>query len=157
MRVPWTARLGTLVSITSMIGEEYTIESFTGDGVNPFRLAVCAVPLILALIARNVIYVKNDRVNNLFVNLSMLNAEIMFVALFGTANYFARLANYFLIFQTISLPWLLSHFDSNSRKVMNLGAVAGYSAYFYYANVINQHFDSLYYSISLIDYLKAVF
>ena len=148
--------LGTLISITTMLGEEYTVESFVGDGVNPFRLAVCAVPLMLALMSKRVIYSKNDKINNLFVNLSMLNAEIMFIALFGTANYFARLANYFLIFQTIALPWLVTHFDWNSQKVLKIGATLGYSVYFYYANVINQHFDSLYSSISFMKYLQSI-
>ena len=42
----------------------------------------------------------------------------MFIALFGTANYFARLANYFLIFQTLALPWMLSYFDYKSKKTL---------------------------------------
>lgn len=148
--------MGTVISITSMLGEEYDIAEFSGEGVNPLRLAVVAVPVVLSFMTRKVIAKKNDRTMNLMVNLVTLNAAIMFVALFGTANYFARLANYFLIFQCITIPWLCSNFDRATRKWLIPAAVVCYIAYFYYANVINQHFDSAYSAISLIDYLKEL-
>lgn len=108
--------LGTILSITTMLGEEYSISSFTGAGVNPFRLAVVWAPTLLSILAYKQLRQNTDENANLIINLSMLNAEIMFVALFGTANYFARLANYFLIFQTIALPYLFRYFNTNSKK-----------------------------------------
>ena len=36
-------------------------------------------------------------------------AGFMFVGLFGTANYFGRLANYFSIFPAIALPMILKN------------------------------------------------
>ncbi|MBE6971980.1 MAG: EpsG family protein [Ruminococcaceae bacterium] len=148
--------MGTIISITTMLGEEYDAASFGGEGVNPFRLAVVAVPAVLAFMTRRVIWKKNDRVMNLMVNLVMLNAAIMFVALFGTANYFARLANYFLIFQCITIPWLFSNFDRETRKWLIPAAVVCYVAYFYYANVINQHFDSGFSSVTLMEWLRSL-
>lgn len=152
--------IGSIVDITSMFGEGYDIESFSGEGVNPFRLAVCAVPLMLSYMARRRIeYMdeKRERGFFLFTNLSMLNAEIMFVALFGTANYFGRLANYFLIFQTLSIPWLFQFFDKRSRSLLICAAVVCYCLYFIYANGINQNFDFEYSSISLVEYLLSLF
>ena len=40
--------IGTVVSITTLLGEEYTVSSFTGEGVNIFRVLVCNVPLVLS-------------------------------------------------------------------------------------------------------------
>lgn len=148
--------LGTVVNITTMLGEEFDISSFSGEGVNPFRLAVVAVPVVLSFITRKPIKEKNDAQNNLFLNLSMLNAEIMFVAMFGTANYFGRLANYFLIFQTLALPWLFTHFEPKSKRFLTVAAIVCYVAYFYYANVINQHFDSIYSAVPLREYLQNI-
>lgn len=148
--------MGTVISITSMLGEEYDAESFGGEGVNPFRLAVVAVPVVLSFMTRKVIAQKNDRTMNVMVNLVMLNAAIMFVALFGTANYFARLANYFIIFQCITIPWLFSNFDRATRRWLIPAAVVCYMAYFYYANVINQHFDSQFSSVTLMDWLQSL-
>lgn len=152
--------IGTIVDITSMLGEEYDATSFTGEGVNPFRLAVCAVPLLISFIAHRRIAQMNEKQEKaffLFTNMSMLNAEIMFVALFGTANYFARLANYFLIFQTLSIPWLFQFFEKRSRQLLTITAVLCYCLYFIYANSIDQHFNDGFESISLIDYVLSLF
>ena len=151
--------VGTIVDVTTMLGEEFDESSFSGEGVNPFRLAVCAVPLLLSFVARkNIAQMdeQKERLFFLFTNLSILNAEIMFVALFGTANYFARLANYFLIFQALAIPWLLQFFEEKSRKLVTVTAVICYCLYFVYANAINQYFDVLYKGISLLDYLASL-
>lgn len=152
--------LGTIVDITGMLGEEYSVESFSGDGVNPFRLAVCAVPLIISYMAKDHIAAmdeKQERVYFMCLNLSILNAEIMFVGLFGTANYFARLANYFLIFQCLSIPWLLQFFEKKSRQFMAAATVVCYFLYFYYSNVINRNFDALFKRVTLWEYLQSLF
>lgn len=151
--------LATIVDITTLMGEEYNMSSFSGEGVNPIRLAVCAVPTLLSFVARKHMVQMNEkreRMYFLFTNLSILNAEIMFVALFGTANYFARLANYFLIFQALSIPWLFQFFEKKSRKLLTVTAVICYCLYFIYADAINQYFDMLYEGISLWDYLDSV-
>lgn len=149
--------LGAVISVTSLMGEEYTAQEFSGDGVNPFRLAVVAVPAILSFMVRKEVEAEKDPVGNLIINLSMLNAEIMFVGLFGTANYLARLANYFLIFQTLALPWLISHFKKEQRTVLLVGMVVGYILYFLYANVFAVNFDKNFQGISFLEYLRSLF
>jgi len=148
--------MGTIINITTMLGEGYSVEEFSGEGVNPFRLAVVAVPVVLSFMTRRVIAKKNDRVMNVMVNLVTLNAAIMYVALFGTANYFARLANYFLIFQCITIPWLFSNFDRQTRQWLIPAAMACYVLYFYYSNGISQPFDDYYSAISLREYLQSL-
>lgn len=83
------------------------------------------------------------------INLTMLNGAIMFVGLFGTANYFARLANYFLIFQSLSLPWMLKKIGGRDRKMLTALMVLGFLAYFYYANVLAIPFDQGFARLSL--------
>ncbi len=151
------ALLGSLISITTMLGEEYTVSSFSGEGVNVFRLLVVMVPLVLSFISREYIHKYSDRVSNLMINLSMLNAEIMFVARFGTANYFARLANYFLIFQVIALPWIFNCFNRESKRLLTVGAVVGFLIYFYYANGLYGGFDANYARITIGEYLRSIF
>lgn len=53
------------------------------------------IPTALSFILKDKLINDGSRAENLFINLSMINAEIMFLGLFGTANYFARLANFF--------------------------------------------------------------
>lgn len=152
--------LGTIVDITSMFGEGYDISSFSGEGVNPFRLAVAAVPLVISFMARHHIAQmdeKQERMYFLFVNLAILNAEIMFVGLFGTANYFARLANYFAMFQTLAIPWLFQFFNTKSRRILSVTAVICYFLFFYYENSILRGFNANYDSIPLMQYLRSLF
>lgn len=152
--------LGTLLDITSMLGEEYDASSFVGEGVNPFRLIVVSVPLIISFLARNYIAKMDEKQETayfLFVNLAILNAEIMFVALFGTANYFARLANYFAVFQALSIPWLLRFFDKKSRSILTVIAVFSYLFFFYYENALNFNFSRDFDRITLIEYLLKGF
>ncbi len=147
--------LGTLVNITTMLGEEYTVSSFDGDGVNVFRVLVCNVPLVLSFIYREKLFKDSTKTENLIVNLTMINGAIMFVGLFGTANYFARLANYFLIFQTLSLPWMLKKIGGRDGKMLTVLMVLGYCAYFYYANVINQPFDQDFARLTVREYFAT--
>lgn len=149
--------LGTMLNVTDMLGENYNSASFMGEGINPIRLLVVAVPSVLALIVKDQIGEKEERDQYIIMNLTMLNAEIMFVALFGTANYFGRLANYFVPFQALSIPWLLKHFDRRGKSTMTFLAVSGYSLYFVYSQAINERFDACFFGISLWDYLKDCF
>lgn len=149
--------IGTVIDITSMLGEDYTTESFTGEGVNPFRLIVVAVPTVLSLMQKSRVQKADDRTQYLFLNLTMLNAEIMFVALFGTANYFARLANYFVMFQTITIPWIINRFPKNERKVLVAFTVVCYTFFFLYDNVIVGNFDRSHDGLTLIEYVQSWF
>jgi len=148
--------LGTVLNLTDILGEGFTAESFSGEGINPFRLIVHAVPVFVAFLLRPSLEQRNDRANNLITNLTMLNAEIMFVALFGTANYFGRLANYFQIFQVVSLPWLFTHFGEKSRRFITVSACSCYFLYFIYTYSLHTLFDPDYRAITLWEYLLSV-
>lgn len=149
--------LGTLLNVTDMLGEHYDANSFTGEGVNPVRLLVTAVPVILSIPIMYRMEADEQYDQYVIVNLAMLNAEIMFVALFGTANYFARLANYFLPFQAVAIPFLLKQYDQEEKKTMTTLAVVGYVAFFAYSQGIHERFDDHYDYIKLGEYLKTLF
>lgn len=145
--------MGTIINITTMIGEEYTVAEFSGAGINVFRVLVCNVPLFLSFIYRKQIFANSSHEQNLFMNLSMLNGAIMFVGLFGTANYFARLANYFLIFQVLALPWMVSKIQCGDRKIIKAAMIICYVAYFYYAHAINLPFGDNFHRYTISEYL----
>lgn len=147
--------LGTIVDITTMIGEEFQVETLEGDGVNPFRLAVLAAPVFLTFLARKNIYLTKNKTDYVMVNLTILNTEIMFVALFGNPIYFGRLANYFLIFQTITLPYVLQFFEKKSRFFIYTVAIPCYLFFFWYEN--HSIFDLHFARITLWQYLQTIF
>ncbi len=149
--------LGTILNVTDMMGANYDESSFTGEGVNIFRVLVSFVPLVLGVMYRHTLFDDSSDSENLMFNLAMLNALIMFVGLFGTANYFARLANFFLPAQVAVIPWILDKVDEDSGKIMKPIAVAGYTGYFMYDNIIRHVFDYGYLHTSLSEYLKRFF
>lgn len=144
--------IGTVVDITTMMGADYSVEEMLGEGVNMFRVAVCFVPLCLAVFFGSELFQKADESTYLMFNLAMVNALIMFVGLFGTANYFARLANYFLPAQAVILPWIIYSAHPQDRRWLLSGCTIGYLGYFYYENAIIRPFDSCYTQMSLITY-----
>lgn len=149
--------LGTVISITSMIGEEYEVSTFIGKGVNIFRLLVVWAPVVISFVAQGSMRLSKDKKQNLFMNFATLNAEIMFVGLFGTANYFARLANYFLIFQALSMPRILQYFDTRDKKVLSLIIILCYMLYFIFDIVILTPFNTYFAKMTLLEYLETLF
>lgn len=149
--------IGSVLDMTTMIGADYTEAEMLGDGVNAFRVIVCFVPLLLSFFYKDILFCDSNRTENLMFNLAMVNALIMFVGLFGTANYFARLANYFLPAQVVALPWMLNKIRGNDRRWLKLACVVCYTGYFYYDNAIVRPFDSGFSQMSLWEYLGSLF
>lgn len=148
---------GAILNITDMLGEGYDENSFNGAGINPFRLAVHAIPVAVSFLLRPSLERRNDRANNLITNLSMINAEIMFIGLFGTANYFGRLANYFQIFQCICLAWLFTHFDRKSQTPLTIICCICFILYFIYTYAMgNVPFDTDYRAMPFLDYINTL-
>lgn len=146
-----------ILAMTDALGGEYSATEFLGEGVNFFRVLVVWVPVGLSFLARKYIRVNSDRISNYIINLTMVNAMVMFVGLFGTANYFARLANYFLIFQTLSLPLIFNYFTKQSKRLLLMAAVLCYFVFFYYENTIaNGRFDMIYQFLSIYEYLRQL-
>ncbi|MEE3427357.1 MAG: EpsG family protein [Ruminococcus sp.] len=145
---------GTITDVSVNLGGEYSAESFKGEGVNVFRVAVSWVSVILSFFVKDKITENNDSNANMFINLSFLNAGFMFIGLFGDANYFARFANYFVVFQVLSIPYLINQFDEANGKTLKSLAVVGYSGFFIYANQFNEQFDLAYKSTSVLDLFR---
>ena len=146
--------LGTIVDITSMIGDSYSEEALIGEGINIFRVLVANMPLFLTFIYRRSLFQNSTKTDHLMINLAMLNGAIMFVGMFGTAIYFSRLASFFTIAQCIALPWILSKLPRDRRTFFTAAMIVGYCGFFVYANMISQSFDANFGRITLIEYLR---
>lgn len=148
--------MGTLVNMTDMLGENYDASTFTGEGINPMRLAVTSVPVVVSLAAASQIRENEDEAQYVILNLTMLNAAIMVIALFGTANYFGRLANYFLPFQAVAIPWLITHFNPSSKRAMTVITTFCFGLYYIYSQSIHESFDANFYGITLWQYIESL-
>ncbi len=151
--------VNTILEVTSMLGEEYVTSSFLREGVNPFRVLVALAPSLLSyIVSKSGGYTENTKEQNLYANFTMLNGLIMFLALFGTANYFGRLAHYFLPFVVISIPYMLSCLKDKDRVVFGFIIVFAYLFYFWYENIHGGlgTFDDYFDRINIFEYLKQL-
>lgn len=145
--------IGTVVDAAALLGDGYDATKFIGEGVNIFRVLVASVSVLLTLVFRRLV-IGNDTQDNIFINCCFLYASIMFVGLFGTANYFGRLANYFFIFPAIVLPMILKKLSARDRRFLTVSMVACYLVYFYYGNAINENFAQEFSRITVWNYLS---
>ena len=134
-----------VIGIISATGETFTEGDFYSGGISLFRLLVTMVTPVLSYFCREELGRSDDKLLKLSVNICIVQACIMFLGLFGTANYFARMANYFLVFQCIALPGLIErYFDSHKPELLSVknAMIVGYAGYFYYAEAVaNGGFD----------------
>lgn len=151
--------LGTIIDITTAIGESYTVEALSGEGINMLRLCAVWSPVVLSFIYRNVLFSDCSREERTFANLTLVYAGIMFVGLFGTALYFGRLSNYFSIMPVVSLPWMLqkiTRHNPRDGRFITLCAVAAYFVFFYFSNTLETVFSTSYAAVSPGEFLGFV-
>ena len=141
-----------VVDAAALLGDGYDATKFIGEGVNIFRVLVASVSVLLTLVFRRVV-IGNDTQDNTFINCCFLYASIMFVGLFGTANYFGRLANYFVLFPAIVLPMILKKLPIRDRHFLSIAMVVCYLAYFYYGNAISENFSQEFSRMTIWNYL----
>ena len=147
--------LKTIVDITTILGESYDVQELSGRGINVLRVIVYLVPILLSWYLRKEIAEDADnRIMHLFINMSILNGLLMFLALFGNAIYFARLADYFTLFSIISIPYLISRFRKETSIYITLMAFVLYFIFFWYDCVYGglDSFDNLFDRITLEQY-----
>lgn len=133
-------------------------ELFDGHSINVLRVLVYWIPTAMALIFRRQLFSDSTRVENLFVNMTIVSSFILTMGLVQAANLFARMAGYFEIAMTISLPWMIKKlFTRQSEQLVTTCAAALYFIYFWYENAINRGFEYDYAAITWWQFLQSLF
>ncbi|WP_216829044.1 EpsG family protein [Alkalihalobacterium elongatum] len=108
--------------------------NFQEGGANTIRVAVTAVPLIIAFMGR-------DKLKELFpkcdaiINMSLLGFVFMVIS---TQNWiFARFTIYFGLYQLILISWIVLLFREKDRKLVYFGIIVCYFIYFYFEHVLS--------------------
>lgn len=142
-------------SIGALVAE---VEVFDDHQVNIFRVLVYWIPALLALAFRQRLFYDSTRVENLFVNMSMVSAFILAIGLVQGANLYARMAGYFEIATAIALPWMIKKlFTKQSAQFVTVMASVLYFGYFYYEFAISKDFGANYSAITLWDFVVSLF
>ena len=102
-------------------------------GTNPFRVAVFAIPPLMALVFRRNILALNVPIINLSVNMSIVSLGVFVISMFTSGIYIGRMPIYFSLYNYILLPWIIDRFfEKRSAKVIYLIAICCYMVFYYY-------------------------
>ncbi|MDQ0270927.1 EpsG family protein [Cytobacillus purgationiresistens] len=108
--------------------------SFQEGGANTLRVAVNAVPLMIAFLGRHKlreIYPSSDYI----VNMVLVGFIFMVIS---TQNWiFARVSIYFTLYQLILISWIIVLFRTKEQRFIYYALLICYLAYYFYENVIS--------------------
>ncbi|KIL49350.1 EpsG family protein [Jeotgalibacillus soli] len=109
-------------------------KEFDEGGASTIRVAVTAVPLLIAYLGRE----KLKRIfplSDIIVNLALLNLVFMIVS---TQSWiFARFSIYFGLYQLILISWVVKLFREKDQKFVYFGIIVCYLFYYYYESVVS--------------------
>ena len=142
------------ISIGANVAE---IEVFDGHQINFLRVAVYWVPVLIALFFKKQLFENTSRMENLFVNMSIVSAFILTLGLVQGANLFARMAAYFEIGVAIAVPWMIHRiFEKHTAKIVTVIAMVAYSGYFLYEHMVSKNIASEYQMITIIEFWESL-
>ena len=114
------------------------------EGTNPFRVAVFAVPPLMALVFRKQILELDVPIINLSVNMSIVSMGVFVISMFTSGIYIGRMPVYFSLYNYLLIPWIIERFfEKHSAKLVYLIAVCCYMFYYYYQMHIVWNFSSI--------------
>ena len=102
-------------------------------GTNPLRVAVFAIPPLMALIFRRQILALNIPIINLSVNMAIVSFGVFIISMFTSGIYIGRMPIYFSLYNYLLLPWIIERFfEKNSSKLIYWLAICCYMIFYYY-------------------------
>lgn len=99
--------LDKVIEIIGLFGKDYSKETFDDYTINPIRVLVEAVPIIISWYYRGVINEENNTLLTLGINMRVIS--FLFIAMGLSANpiYFGRMSSYFSSLSDIVIPEML--------------------------------------------------
>lgn len=133
-------------------------ELFDGHRINVIRILVYSVPAVIALLFRKRLFSDSTRIENLFVNMSIVAVMILSLGMVQGANLFARMASYFEVYIALALPWMIKKlFTTQSAKLVTATAYILFFGYFLYEHAVSKNFGAQYSAISMWQFLVSLF
>ncbi len=102
------------------------------DGVNPLRVIVFMVPVVLSLICRKGLETDDNPMINLCINMSAVSAGLYLVGMVTSGILIGRLPIYCSMYNLILYPFIFNHyFTPSSKRLMYIMCAVGFFVYFY--------------------------
>ena len=156
---PWSGRTWLFVLVMGILGlgmeytanilasfnDVYDTSSILDHTMNPIRFAVSLVPVLISYLYRNVLFEDSSKAEDLFANLTVCRTMFYFWALFGNPIVFARISNYFDVFNTLFLAWAIHKLcmkkeTADTGAFLKLGMYIGFIGFSFFLNVLGYDF-----------------
>ena len=122
-----------LISNTEYAGTGAAMVAAGDDGVNPIRVLVNAIPMLLALIGKRIIDQEDDIFINICVNMSVITTGIYLVGMVTSGIMVGRLPIYVSLYNFILLPYLAEKiFTPKSKDIFIILMIIFYFLYYLY-------------------------
>lgn len=120
-------------SVADSLGYSLTESKAGGDdGVNPLRVLVNAIPMLLSIVFRNDIRKDNNPLINMCVNMSVITSGVYLIGMITSGIMIGRLPIYTSLYDLILMPYLIRRFNSQKMsQIIFLGSIALYVVYCY--------------------------
>lgn len=127
---PLMASMESAMSDTAYGGHFAQFEE--DDGVNPVRVAVALVPVVISIWKWKKIESMNNVYINILVNMSLVTAGVYLIGVFTSGIMIGRLPIFTEVGNLILIPFLLKNcFEPNEKKFMYPACIVGYFLFFY--------------------------
>lgn len=115
------SNLELLIEFAGSLGKDYSLEELTGHTINPMRVVVEMLPILVSFLSRRRLRRCNDKLLNLGINMMILNAIMIFIGLFMNPIYFGRIGTYFASINAITVPFMLNViYENHEHRKHNL-------------------------------------
>lgn len=123
--------LDVVFELLGAIGKDYSETEFDNYTINPVRVLVEAVPVVISFIYMKKINDSNNEMLILGVNMRIISFVFIAMGLFMNPIYFGRMSTYFTSLSAIAIPEMLSVVWKNNRN-RKLYSLAYYLFFFVY-------------------------
>ena len=127
----YTGVMDFMLQGTEFEGSVENWQAIGDDGVNPIRVFINAVPMLLAFLGRNHIKKENDAMLNICVNMSVVTTGLYLIAMVTSGVMVGRLPIYTSLYNLILLPNLIPKmFTESSARMVRLLLIFFYLFYY---------------------------
>ena len=121
--------LDKMLEAIKVIGKDYSNEAFNDYTINPVRVLVEAIPIVLSIIYRKQINETKSTFLVLGINMRIISFAFVAMGLFANPIYFGRMSSYFSCLSAIAIPEMLT--VCWGKKRIGKALILGYYVFFF--------------------------
>lgn len=103
-------------AVFDVIGQDYSGQVFNDYTINPIRVLVESIPVVISLIYRHKLNEKENKLLILGMNMRIISFVFIVMGLFANPIYFGRMSSYFTGLSAIAIPEMLNLIWKENRN-----------------------------------------